>query len=73
MNILIKKKHDVHIYDPWINFDLKGVKLVKKLEKNYYDCVIVAVKHDYFIKLGEKKILSYAKKKNVFYDIKNIF
>ena len=68
-----KKKHDVHIYDPWINFDLKGVKLVKKLDKNYYDCVIVAVKHDYFIKLGEKKILSYAKKQNVFYDIKKIF
>ena len=63
----IKKKHDVHIYDPWINFDLKDVKLVKKLNKDYYDCVIIAVKHDYFIKLGKKRILSYAKKKNVFY------
>ena len=69
----IKKKHDVHIYDPWINFDLKGVKLIKKLNKNYYDCVIVAVKHDYFIKLGKKRILSYAKNKNIFYDIKKIF
>tara|TARA_Y100000768_G_C23981391_1_gene686004 strand:- start:1463 stop:2665 length:1203 start_codon:yes stop_codon:yes gene_type:complete len=51
----IKKKHKVHIYDPWINFDLKDVKQVKKLNKNYYDCVIIAVKHDYFIKFGKKK------------------
>jgi len=68
-----KKKHDVHIFDPWINFDLKSVKLVKKLKKNYYDCIIVAVKHDYFIDMGKKKIFSHAKKQNVFYDIKNIF
>ena len=68
-----KKKHDVHIYDPWINFDLKGVKLVKKLNKNYYDCVIITVKHDFFIKLGKKRILSYAKRNNIFYDIKKIF
>ena len=69
----IKKKHDVHIYDPWINFDIKSVNIVKKLNKNYYDCVIIAVKHDYFIKFGKKRILSYAKNKNVFYDIKKIF
>jgi len=68
-----KKKHDVHIFDPWINFDLKSVKLVKKLKKNYYDCIIVTVKHDYFIDMGKKKIFSHAKKQNVFYDIKNIF
>ena len=73
IGIFIKKKHDVHIFDPWINFDLKSVKLVKKLKKNYYDCIIVTVKHDYFIDMGKKKIFSHAKKQNVFYDIKNIF
>lgn len=68
-----KKRHVVHVYDPWINFDLRDVKQVKKLNKNYYDCIILAVKHNYFFKIGKKRILSYAKKKNVFYDIKKVF
>ncbi len=68
-----KKKHIVNIYDPWINYNLKKTTIVSKLGKRKYDCIIVAVGHDYFLKLGKKKILSYGKKKNLFYDIKNIF
>lgn len=69
----IKKRHTVHVYDPWINFNLRDVKQIKKLNKNYYDCIIIAVKHTHFFKIGKKRILSYAKKKNVFYDIKKVF
>tara|TARA_B100000925_G_scaffold289294_1_gene271853 strand:+ start:470 stop:1699 length:1230 start_codon:yes stop_codon:yes gene_type:complete len=68
-----KKNHTVHVYDPWINHDLKNVKLMKKLKKGYYDCIIIAVGHEYFLNLGKKKVLSYGKKENIFYDIKNIF
>jgi UDP-N-acetyl-D-glucosamine/UDP-N-acetyl-D-galactosamine dehydrogenase len=68
-----KKNHIVHIYDPWINSNLNKITIVRKLEKRKYDCIIVAVGHDYFLKLGKKKILSYGKKINIFYDIKNIF
>jgi len=68
-----KKGHIVHVYDPWIEHNLRDVLMVEKLKKNQYDCIITAVGHDYFKKLGKKRILSYAKKKNVFYDIKNIY
>jgi len=68
-----KKKHIVHVYDPWIEHNIKDVLIVKKLKKNQYDCIITAVGHDYFKKLGKNKILSYAKNKNIFYDIKNIY
>ena len=69
----LNKKHSVHIYDPWINFELKNVKLIKKIKKNYYDCIIIAVKHKNFKQMGIKKILSYGKQQTIFYDIKNIF
>ena len=68
-----KKKHTIHVYDPWINFEIDNIDLIKKLNKNTYDCIIITVAHDYFKKLGKEKILSYAKQKYVFYDIKNIF
>ena len=58
-----KKNHIVHVYDPWIEHNLRDILIVKKLKKNHYDCIITAVGHDYFKKLGKKRILSYAKKK----------
>ena len=68
-----KKNHIVHVYDPWIEHNLRDILIVKKLKKNHYDCIITAVGHDYFKKLGKKRNLSYAKTENVFYDIKNIY
>ena len=74
--ILKKKTKCVDIFDPLIEknvADLKNFNLIKKPTNNYYDCVILAVPHLYFKKMGLKKILNFRKKKSIFVDLKNYF
>ena len=74
--ILTKKTQLVDIFDPLIEknvADLKNLNLIKKPRNNYYDCVILAVPHLYFKKMGLKRILNYKKKKSIFVDLKNNF
>ena len=42
-------------------------------KKNFYDGVIIAVSHKYFINMGLKKIKIFTKKNSVIFDIKNSF
>ena len=68
----------VDIYDPVVDKKEvkaeKGVDLVSVPKKDYYDAIILAVAHRDFVKLGVKKIKSFAKKSNsVFFDVKNMF
>ena len=67
----------VHVYDPLADYDnvLKefSIRLRKRLNKNYYDILILAVPHKVFNDLGVKKIKSYLKKKSLFYDLKWMF
>ncbi len=75
----LKTKHKVvHVYDPHVikselnNFIKSSFK--KNLNKNFYDAIIIAVKHKLFLKLGSKKILQFGKQKVCkIYDIKSIF
>ena len=74
--IFKKKTICVDIFDPLIEknvADLKSFNLIKKPANNYYDCVILAVPHLYFKKMGLKKILNFRKKKSIFVDLKNYF
>ena len=74
---LKKKNCNVDLFDPWV--DKKEVKqkynMISKdiLKNNYYDGVILAVKHKIFMEMGYKKILNLCKKKHVIYDLKYLF
>ena len=68
---------NVDVYDPWVDkkkaFNEYGIKLIDELKENLYEVIILAVKHDKFLKMGFKKIRKYSKKNGIIYDIKNCF
>ena len=73
IKILSNKKVKIDIYEPNIDnldFDIKNTKLIKKISKNCYDIIILAVKHEQFKKFKNKQILGFAKKRSVIFDIK---
>ena len=75
-DVFIKNNINVDIYDPLINkikIDNEYSFLRKsKPKKNYYHCVIIAVKHKEFKKWGEKTINSFLVKGGLIFDIKNV-
>ena len=77
VDIFLKKKFNINIYDPiadLTNIDRKYKPLIKKPKKNYYDCVLLLVKHNYFINdYGLKKIKTFTKNKSVLFDLKSAF
>tara|TARA_B100000989_G_scaffold298382_1_gene287415 strand:+ start:965 stop:2242 length:1278 start_codon:yes stop_codon:yes gene_type:complete len=65
---------NVVVYDPWVdssqiknNFN---ITLTNKIKDNFFDAVVVAVKHDVFKKIGIKKIRKFGRKKSVIFDLK---
>ncbi len=74
---ILKKKYQMHIYDPIASEnDCKKIykKLfIKKLRKNFYNFIIIAVGHSYFKKIGYRKIKSFTKKGSILFDVKSIF
>lgn len=68
----------VDVYDPWIEKkDLETkikFNLLRTLQtKKRYDAIILAVAHNYFKKIGFKKIKKFLKKDSFLYDVKSIF
>ena len=75
VNILAKKFNMIDCYDPWVQ-DIKKNNQFKKinfLKKNYYDVVILSVRHSQFINMGIKKIRTLCKKDGIIYDLKYLF
>ena len=72
ISYLNKYKFKTDVYDPLIH-KKKSYNLIKFPKKNYYDVIIIAVAHNEFIRLGKKNIINFAKKKNIIFDLKNIF
>ena len=76
-NKIIKFKCNVDVFDPLVDkknvFDKFSIKLVNFPKKNYYDAIIIAVPHKYFIKMSLDKIKHFTKKNSYIYDLKNIF
>ena len=77
ISIYKNKKFKVDVVD-----DIADHKLVKKLYKinmtiepknNYYDLILVAVKHDIFRKIGIKRIRSFCNSHGFIYDLKSMF
>ena len=49
-----------------------GLHLSISRSRNTYDAIILAVKHDQFVQMGEEKIRALGKENHVLYDIKYI-
>ncbi len=77
LTYLLKKNFSrINIFDPNLNLSEleNSIKkyFVKKLRNNFYDGIILAVRHDQFLKLGTNKINKLTKNKNgIILDIKN--
>ena len=75
---LRKKIKNVHIFDPLVDKNSlpKLIKnyFINKPSQNYYDAVVILVKHSYFLKLGVKNIKKFCKRDNpIIFDVKNSF
>ncbi len=76
VKLLKKSKAKISVYDPWVNIKIKKLKevnLIKKPKKQYFDCIILAVSHTIFKKMGIKKINNFTKKNHIIFDLKYIF
>ena len=77
IKLLRSKKMIVDGFDPLINvsefYRDHNIKIKTSLKKNYYHCIIIAVSHDIFFKMGENKLKKFIKTNGIFFDIKKIF
>lgn len=64
----------VVVYDPWVDSsqikDNFNITLTNEIKDNFFDAVVLAVKHDVFKKIGIKKIRQFGRKKSVIFDLK---
>ena len=70
---LLKKRIKVEAYDPTVNkaeAELNFLNLITFPKKNYYDCVLIAVKHNTFVKMKSKTIKSFCNNSGFIYDLK---
>jgi len=69
-----KHTNNIDFYEPNLNIrKYLGFKFINYPKKNYYDCVIISVAHKQIKNIGIKSILSFTKKNNLIFDLKNIF
>jgi UDP-N-acetyl-D-galactosamine dehydrogenase len=66
----------VDIYDPWVDSKETqheyGITPIEKPQPGNYDAILLAVKHDQFVQMGEQQIKALGKANYVLYDIKYI-
>ena len=74
---LSKNFKKVEIYDPIVNIKevkkLYNIKLNSKIKKNYYDLVIITVKHKIFKKFSKKEIKKFLKGDKIILDYINLY
>lgn len=74
---LLRYSSNIDICDNYVNAnDVKkeyNISLKKKIKKNYYDAVVIAVAHDYIKKIKFSKIKEYTKKNSLVFDLKYTF
>ncbi len=74
--LLKNKNFNIDIFDPNVR-DIDGklnkLQIIKKPRNNYYDAIIITVKHSIFSKIGISKIKKYGKKSSLIFDLKSLF
>ena len=77
VSCLESAKHKVDVYDPWVTdsntLEKLDVNMINSVKENFYDGIILAVGHSFFIDLGVSKIKTWGKKNSIFFDLKSIF
>ena len=76
INLLKKKYSKIDVFDPYIydnKNEINAVNIIKKPNNFFYDCIVIAVPHRIFKKIGIKKILKFQKNKSLFIDLFNMF
>ncbi len=77
IKIFKKSFENLYCYDPYIfneeSLNKIGAKIIKKPRDNFYDVIIITVSHKEFLRLGYDRIIKFAKKNNVVFDVKSIF
>ena len=77
IKIFINKKFNVDVIDGIADNKLikkeYKINMILKPKKNYYDFILLAVKHDLFYKIGIKKIRGLCNKNGFIYDLKSMF
>ena len=80
MEILCKKKIKHKIQDPFVKKEelkkeiKKNYNIIKNLKPSNYDCIIIAVGHTFYKKMGINKIKKLSNKKNcLLFDLKSLF
>jgi len=68
---------NVDVYDPRVDAEEAkkeyGIDLIKKLENDKYDAIVIAVAHDEFKALPIETIRALGKPNNLLYDVKYLF
>jgi UDP-N-acetyl-D-galactosamine dehydrogenase len=71
---LKEKGARVDVWDPWVSArDAEaeyGIKLVKRPVRGRYDAIVLAVGHREFLKLKPAGVRSFARRRQVIYDVK---
>lgn len=67
---------NVDVCDAWVDedeaFNEYGIRIVKDLQDNHYDAIILAVSHREFVEMGAEAIHRLGKDNHVLYDIKYV-
>lgn len=76
-NTLSENGANVEVYDPWVDHASAksefGISLVDDPRDNFYDSIVLAVRHTYFIEIGIEKIRSWGKPGCYIFDVKYLF
>ena len=64
---------EYHLYDDNDFYEKYKIKQIKKLKSSFYNCIILAVSHDIFKKMGEVRFKKQLISEGVFFDLKNTF
>jgi len=74
---LKKFQCDIDLHDPYVNKEdvmkIYDIYPNSNLKKNTYDAIIIAVAHEKFKIIGLENIKKFCKKKNVIFDLKDLF
>ena len=77
INSLKLSKSKIDVFDPIADgenlYRKNKLKLITQLENNYYNGIILCVPHEYFLRLGIKKIKKSLLSNGIFYDLKSAF
>ncbi len=74
---LHKKSFIIDCFDPWVQkkdvVKFNKIKIITNPKKSNYECILIAVAHDQFKKMGIRKIRKFSKDNSIIYDLKHLF